>query len=38
MIEESLNNINRLPKVSGIYSIVNILNGHRYIGSSMNIH
>lgn len=38
MIEQYLNNINLLPKVSGVYSIVNVLNGNRYIGSSMNIH
>lgn len=27
MIEQYLNNINLLPKVSGVYSIVNVLNG-----------
>lgn len=32
MIEQYLNNINLLPKVSGVYSIVNVLNGNRYIG------
>lgn len=26
--------VNKLPKMSGIYSIVNELNGHRYIGST----
>lgn len=26
------------PKVSGIYAIVNIHNGHRYIGSAVNLH
>lgn len=31
MIEQYLNNINLLPKVSGVYSIVNVLNGNRYI-------
>lgn len=38
MIEVELNNISQLPKISGVYSIVNVLNGHRYIGSSMDIH
>ena len=28
--------VNKLPEISGIYSIVNELNGHRYIGSTNN--
>lgn len=38
MKEYLLSEINLIPKISGVYSIVNILNNHRYIGSSMNIH
>ena len=38
MKEYSLENIHLIPAISGVYSIVNTLNNHRYIGSSMNIH
>lgn len=31
-----LNDVNKLSETSGIYSIVNELNGHRYIGSTNN--
>lgn len=31
-----LSEINKMPEMSGIYSIINILNGHRYIGSTNN--
>lgn len=34
----SLKDVNFLPKISGIYSIVNILNNHRYIGSTNNFY
>lgn len=37
MIEFLLKDIQQLPNCSGVYSIVNILNNHRYIGSSVNI-
>ena len=33
-----LNKIYKLPKCSGIYAIVNSLNGHKYVGSSNNIY
>lgn len=32
------NKIYKLPKTSGVYAIVNSLNGHKYIGSSTNIY
>lgn len=33
-----LSKIHKLPKTAGVYSILNVLNGKRYIGSSINIH
>lgn len=33
-----LKDINLLPKISGIYSITNVLNNHRYIGSTHNFY
>ena len=29
--------VDKIEKISGVYQIVNELNGHRYIGSSKNI-
>lgn len=38
MLKNNLNSINTIDKsISGIYAIVNTLNNHKYIGSSMHV-
>lgn len=36
MIIKKFNEVNSLPKIAGVYAIVNVLNAHRYIGSTNN--
>ena len=36
MKKYKLSEVNKIPEISGIYSITNILNRHRYIGSTNN--
>lgn len=38
MLKNNLSNLNKINKnISGIYAIINILNNHKYVGSSIHI-
>ena len=38
MIMWRFDNINKMPEEAGIYMIINILNNHKYIGSTNNFN